>query len=1005
MLNMKKGLAIVLAAATALTFAPVSTLGLQGVVEAQAADTKQDASATASVVGTTSAAAGTTDKTLIGSTGTLTLTITNTDSSTAATGVKVSVVSAKGTNATTAGTAATGFTVTTSPVATIAANNGTATVTIAAGSSVTSGSYFIQVQNSSNYAWTPFTYQTAADKDAADADAAAVTAANDATFQNVPDTIYIRDTRDASLTLSPSWVVKKNSSSAEVGADLYYQVTTNAPTTSKLLASAYTNTYGKAKTGDSDSTTKVLFDTSKKGSVTLKKDADSTTFAAGDEWLAAYKLNTADNNFTLVGFKKIHVQPYTNATYDLRLKQTPVTLSLGIDQSSDEVAIDKIFGADGNEIPATGYSIVSVYGDGIESNTTGTASNKNTVAVYNSSTKKFVPVNAGTAKVSVIATNSDKVAVANLDLEVLGTSQYAIKATVDGTKNSAQIGFDSDNNSANGIDSPVILDVKSNNTFDLAKHMYKNNDAIVLSYESSNSKNTVDATTGVVKATTVTDSFYVTVTGKLNGKTVAKTVVYFKVNALPFNELTVTGADKDQATVLNETEYAFTNSKVGITSMTEEKLAASQIKYVQIDVTGKEASDPTEALNIVSTSGAIVTASLVGQTTDGAFKGVSNAGVITLNKTKTSGVAVIKLVSNPTTTTALTTSYIYVVVDKADPKISAADAYKIGTDPGATAVSHESDIVFGEKTGTLKAKVLGTIADDITAEQNLYTADDSDKFLKSITTSLGGGNTIYIATAEKKTMHVLLSYTTGDGTAYKVVTITSVPGVHNSVTKIEDATTGKVVYDSAKDSAVAVPELRLDGNTTLKVTLAYAIDKNDTTANISSTSLYYGTVANPVNPLNQNIITATKDEKKADGFTTFYLYPTTQGTQVVTFAPSGDISATDHSITYDDAKQLSITYRANTKPSKVTGLKVSNKKGAKVSVKFDAATNHNMKYWVQKKIGKKVAGKSVSSNKATLSVKKGATVKVRVKAYYYDAEGNKQVGAYSAWKTLKTDKK
>ena len=39
MLNMKKGLAIVLAAATALTLAPVSTLGLQGVVEAQAAET------------------------------------------------------------------------------------------------------------------------------------------------------------------------------------------------------------------------------------------------------------------------------------------------------------------------------------------------------------------------------------------------------------------------------------------------------------------------------------------------------------------------------------------------------------------------------------------------------------------------------------------------------------------------------------------------------------------------------------------------------------------------------------------------------------------------------------------------------------------------------------------------------------------------------------------------------------------------------------------------------
>ena len=30
---------------------------------------------------------------------------------------------------------------------------------------------------------------------------------------------------------------------------------------------------------------------------------------------------------------------------------------------------------------------------------------------------------------------------------------------------------------------------------------------------------------------------------------------------------------------------------------------------------------------------------------------------------------------------------------------------------------------------------------------------------------------------------------------------------------------------------------------------------------------------------------------------------------------------------------------------------------------------------------------------------------VRVKAYYYDAAGNKLVGSYSAWKSLKTDKK
>ena len=90
----------------------------------------------------------------------------------------------------------------------------------------------------------------------------------------------------------------------------------------------------------------------------------------------------------------------------------------------------------------------------------------------------------------------------------------------------------------------------------------------------------------------------------------------------------------------------------------------------------------------------------------------------------------------------------------------------------------------------------------------------------------------------------------------------------------------------------------------------------------------------------------------------------------------------------------------------MTGVKVSNKKGAKVTVTFTKdTTNPNMKYYVQKKVGKKTSGKSVGSNKATLSVKKGATVKVRVKAYYYDAEGTKHVGAWSSWKTFKTDKK
>ena len=168
MLNMKKGLAIVLAAATAFTFAPVSSLGLTGVVEAEAADTLTPAQC------------------------------------------------------------------------------------------------------------------------------------KDANFQNVPDTVYIRDTKDASVTLSPSWVVRKDSNSAENGADLYYQVTDAEPNSTTLTATDFVNTTVSGTTGTT-SATKVLFNTSKKGSVTLTKDVDNDTFADGSVYLAAYKLNTADNNYTLVG--------------------------------------------------------------------------------------------------------------------------------------------------------------------------------------------------------------------------------------------------------------------------------------------------------------------------------------------------------------------------------------------------------------------------------------------------------------------------------------------------------------------------------------------------------------------------------------------------------------------------------------------------------------------------------------------------------------------------------
>ncbi len=92
-------------------------------------------------------------------------------------------------------------------------------------------------------------------------------------------------------------------------------------------------------------------------------------------------------------------------------------------------------------------------------------------------------------------------------------------------------------------------------------------------------------------------------------------------------------------------------------------------------------------------------------------------------------------------------------------------------------------------------------------------------------------------------------------------------------------------------------------------------------------------------------------------------------------------------------------------PVAVTGLKVANKKGAKVSVKWDSQDS-NISYRVYKKVGNgKWIAKNVTSNKATLSVKKGAKVTVKVKAFVKGTDGKTVWGPKATSKSFKTDKK
>jgi uncharacterized protein YjdB len=102
----------------------------------------------------------------------------------------------------------------------------------------------------------------------------------------------------------------------------------------------------------------------------------------------------------------------------------------------------------------------------------------------------------------------------------------------------------------------------------------------------------------------------------------------------------------------------------------------------------------------------------------------------------------------------------------------------------------------------------------------------------------------------------------------------------------------------------------------------------------------------------------------------------------------------------DDSADVDVTT-----PAKVTGVKVSNKKGGYVTVTWTQQDQKNVKYYIKKTVGKKSSGKSVNGGKTTLTVKKGATVKVKVKAYVYDKTGKKLVGSYSKTVTKKTDKK
>ncbi|SDX07895.1 Ig-like domain (group 2) [Lachnospiraceae bacterium KHCPX20] len=92
------------------------------------------------------------------------------------------------------------------------------------------------------------------------------------------------------------------------------------------------------------------------------------------------------------------------------------------------------------------------------------------------------------------------------------------------------------------------------------------------------------------------------------------------------------------------------------------------------------------------------------------------------------------------------------------------------------------------------------------------------------------------------------------------------------------------------------------------------------------------------------------------------------------------------------------------KPAQVTGVKVVNVKGAKAKVTFKKSKKA-VGYVVVYKVGKKTYKKTIYKNAVVISVKKGATVKVTVKAFNYKDGNVQQFAKASKTVSKKTDKK
>ena len=515
----------------------------------------------------------------------------------------------------------------------------------------------------------------------------------------------------------------------------------------------------------------------------------------------------------------------------------------------------------------------------------------------------------------------------------------------------------------------------------------KNTQTLTVKYD-ADGDGVLDTATDKTVAGTFDQVLYlddVTKTAKIEATSDFGTVVTFKSNNSLVTvdnagNVALNGAAKDASAVITVEAAATTLSGAAVAKVT---------KKINVTVSAKAktlASVKNSAGKVLSfaraTTGAGVTA---GTNNTSNWDDPSAAIVLSLKDKKTDSISVSSNVGDA-----------YVIVESDKPSVV---TYANGT---LTAVAKgKANIVVTVKNsaateGTLKFTIPVEVV-DVNAKEIITATTKSVSLNKTNTTAQVSATTTYGSA---------VSYALVD---YNETTKTYGPSASAGVVAINSAT-GLVTYVNQKVSGSTFIELSTPAhaNTRLAaekvyIPLTYSAVKDASDLKAASVLNLKKGETGSVNATASGKITYVSDNEAVATVST-------DGTVTAVAAGVANITvsaeATDKFEAGKVVVPVVVTEKAKTvaKPAKVTGVKVTNVKGAKVKVSFKKVSKA-AGYVVTYKVGKKTYKKTITSTSTKLSVKKGAKVTVTVKAFNYKDGNVKQFGAASKAVSKKTDKK